>query len=106
MYRGAVASTGVAGGGELSTTVFPFILRGVRLLGGSAHRLRSLDSGKHACGLISSYVHAPPFPPFFHTLSVPLLAASLFSDHAVLPIFTLLHFFPPVGTPCLRFRLP
>jgi acrylyl-CoA reductase (NADPH) len=33
MYRGAVASTGVAGGGELASTVFPFILRGVRLLG-------------------------------------------------------------------------
>jgi len=32
-YNGAVASTGVAGGGELSTTVYPFILRGVRLLG-------------------------------------------------------------------------
>ena len=32
-YRGAVASTGVAGGGELSTTVYPLILRGVRLLG-------------------------------------------------------------------------
>jgi len=33
MYRGAVASTGVAGGGAFSSTVFPFILRGVRLLG-------------------------------------------------------------------------
>lgn len=32
-YRGAVASTGVAGGGDLQTTVYPFILRGVRLLG-------------------------------------------------------------------------
>ena len=32
-YNGAVASTGVAGGGELHSTVFPFILRGVRLLG-------------------------------------------------------------------------
>ena len=32
-YRCAVASTGVAGGGQLSTTVYPFILRGVRLLG-------------------------------------------------------------------------
>ena len=32
-YRGAIASPGVAGGGELSTTVYPFILRGVRLLG-------------------------------------------------------------------------
>ena len=32
-YRCAVASTGVAGGGELEGTVYPFILRGVRLLG-------------------------------------------------------------------------
>mmetsp|Transcript_30048 Transcript_30048/g.82087 ORF Transcript_30048/g.82087 Transcript_30048/m.82087 type:complete len:372 (-) Transcript_30048:216-1331(-) len=32
-YNGAVASTGVAGGGELKTTVYPFILRGIRLLG-------------------------------------------------------------------------
>lgn len=32
-YRGAVASTGVAGGGDLSATVYPLILRGVRLLG-------------------------------------------------------------------------
>jgi acrylyl-CoA reductase (NADPH) len=32
-YNGAVASTGVAGGGELTTTVYPFILRGIRLLG-------------------------------------------------------------------------
>lgn len=30
---GSVASTGVAGGAELQTTVFPFILRGVNLLG-------------------------------------------------------------------------
>jgi len=33
MYGGAIASTGVAGGGQLETTVYPFILRGVRLLG-------------------------------------------------------------------------
>ena len=33
MYRGAIASTGVAGGGAFESTVFPFILRGVRLLG-------------------------------------------------------------------------
>eukprot|EP01059_Diplonema_ambulator_P004097 TRINITY_DN13788_c0_g1_i3.p1 TRINITY_DN13788_c0_g1~~TRINITY_DN13788_c0_g1_i3.p1 ORF type:complete len:359 (+),score=105.10 TRINITY_DN13788_c0_g1_i3:48-1124(+) len=32
-YRCAVASTGVAGGGDLPTSVYPFILRGVRLLG-------------------------------------------------------------------------
>eukprot|EP01060_Flectonema_neradi_P010388 TRINITY_DN17471_c0_g1_i1.p1 TRINITY_DN17471_c0_g1~~TRINITY_DN17471_c0_g1_i1.p1 ORF type:complete len:352 (+),score=63.14 TRINITY_DN17471_c0_g1_i1:49-1104(+) len=32
-YRCAVASTGVAGGGQLNTTVYPFILRGIRLLG-------------------------------------------------------------------------
>lgn len=32
-YRGAVASPGVAGGGQLETSVYPFILRGVRLLG-------------------------------------------------------------------------
>jgi len=32
-YRGAVVSTGVAGGGDLPATVYPFILRGVRLLG-------------------------------------------------------------------------
>lgn len=32
-YRGAIASTGVAGGAGLETTVYPFILRGVRLLG-------------------------------------------------------------------------
>jgi acrylyl-CoA reductase (NADPH) len=33
VYRGAVASAGVAGGGDLPTSVYPFILRGVRLLG-------------------------------------------------------------------------
>jgi acrylyl-CoA reductase (NADPH) len=32
-YGGAVASSGNTGGGELHTTVFPFILRGVALLG-------------------------------------------------------------------------
>ncbi len=32
-YRGAVAACGLAGGAELHTTVFPFILRGVRLIG-------------------------------------------------------------------------
>jgi len=32
-YRGAIASPGVAGGGQLETSVYPFILRGVRLLG-------------------------------------------------------------------------
>lgn len=32
-YRGVVAACGNAGGGELVTTVYPFILRGVRLIG-------------------------------------------------------------------------
>jgi acrylyl-CoA reductase (NADPH) len=32
-YRGVVAACGNAGGAELHTTVFPFILRGVRLIG-------------------------------------------------------------------------
>ncbi len=32
-YRGAVASVGLAGGNQLSTTVLPFLLRGVALLG-------------------------------------------------------------------------
>ncbi len=32
-YNGAVAACGLAGGTDLPTTVFPFILRGVRLLG-------------------------------------------------------------------------
>ncbi len=32
-YRGAVAACGLAGGAELNTTVIPFLLRGVRLLG-------------------------------------------------------------------------
>ena len=32
-YRCAVASTGVAGGSAVATSVYPFILRGVRLLG-------------------------------------------------------------------------
>lgn len=32
-YTGAVAACGLAGGTDLPTTVFPFILRGVRLLG-------------------------------------------------------------------------
>lgn len=32
-YRCGVASTGVAGGGELNTSVYPLILRGIRLLG-------------------------------------------------------------------------
>lgn len=32
-YGGSVAATGLAGGNDLNTTVFPFILRGVSLLG-------------------------------------------------------------------------
>lgn len=32
-YRGAVAAVGLAGGNELETTVIPFLLRGVKLLG-------------------------------------------------------------------------
>ncbi len=32
-YRGAVAACGLAGGAELNTTVIPFLLRGVNLLG-------------------------------------------------------------------------
>ncbi len=32
-YRGVVAACGNAGGGDLVTTVYPFILRGVRLIG-------------------------------------------------------------------------
>jgi NADPH:quinone reductase-like Zn-dependent oxidoreductase len=32
-YKGAVAACGVAGGPKLSASVFPFILRGARLLG-------------------------------------------------------------------------
>jgi acrylyl-CoA reductase (NADPH) len=32
-YGGAIASTGLTGGTELRTTVMPFILRGVALLG-------------------------------------------------------------------------
>ena len=32
-YRGSVASCGLAGGNELATTVIPFLLRGVNLLG-------------------------------------------------------------------------
>lgn len=32
-YRGALACPGVAGGGELHATVYPLILRGIRLLG-------------------------------------------------------------------------
>jgi len=32
-YRGAVASVGLAGGNQLNTTVLPFLLRGVSLLG-------------------------------------------------------------------------
>jgi len=33
LYRGAIASSGLAGGTDLKTTVLPFILRGVKLLG-------------------------------------------------------------------------
>jgi NADPH:quinone reductase-like Zn-dependent oxidoreductase len=33
LYGGCIASTGLTGGTELHTTVMPFILRGVRLLG-------------------------------------------------------------------------
>jgi acrylyl-CoA reductase (NADPH) len=33
MYNGSIASTGLAGGTHLQTTVLPFILRGVKLLG-------------------------------------------------------------------------
>jgi acrylyl-CoA reductase (NADPH) len=32
-YHGVVAACGLAGGPALSTSVFPFILRGVRLIG-------------------------------------------------------------------------
>ena len=33
MYEGCIASSGLTGGAELRTTVMPFILRGVKLLG-------------------------------------------------------------------------
>ena len=33
MYNGCIASSGLTGGTELQTTVLPFILRGVKLLG-------------------------------------------------------------------------
>src|SRR5206468_12437915 len=33
MYNGAIANSGLTGGTELHTTVLPFILRGVKLLG-------------------------------------------------------------------------
>ena len=33
MYGGAIATTGLAASGNLPTTVYPFILRGLRLLG-------------------------------------------------------------------------
>jgi NADPH:quinone reductase-like Zn-dependent oxidoreductase len=33
MYNGCIASSGLAGGTHLQTTVLPFILRGVKLLG-------------------------------------------------------------------------
>jgi NADPH2:quinone reductase len=33
LYRGAIASSGLTGGTDLKTTVLPFILRGVKLLG-------------------------------------------------------------------------
>ena len=32
-YRGTLAACGLAGGAELNTTVIPFLLRGVKLLG-------------------------------------------------------------------------
>ena len=32
-YHGAVAACGLAGGAQLNTTVVPFLLRGVKLLG-------------------------------------------------------------------------
>jgi acrylyl-CoA reductase (NADPH) len=32
-YRGSVAACGLAGGSDLNTTVIPFLLRGVNLLG-------------------------------------------------------------------------
>jgi acrylyl-CoA reductase (NADPH) len=38
---GSVASVGLAGGAELSTTVFPFILRGVNLLGIDSSRVNN-----------------------------------------------------------------
>ena len=33
MYNGTIANSGLTGGTELHTTVLPFILRGVKLLG-------------------------------------------------------------------------
>ena len=33
MYNGCIASSGLTGGTDLQTTVLPFILRGVKLLG-------------------------------------------------------------------------
>ena len=33
MYRGSIAASGLTGGIEVHTTVVPFILRGVKLLG-------------------------------------------------------------------------
>lgn len=56
-YGGAVAACGLAGGSDLDTTVMPFILRGVRLLGVDsvmAPVARRVDAWKRVSKAISS----------------------------------------------------
>ena len=48
--RGAVAACGNAASGDLVTTVFPFILRGVRLLGVDSVAELAKDSSRHVRG--------------------------------------------------------
>jgi NADPH:quinone reductase-like Zn-dependent oxidoreductase len=57
-YGGAVAACGLAGGNDLVTTVVPFILRGVRLLG--------VDSVHCPPGLGPDRVGPPPRAPRRH----------------------------------------
>jgi acrylyl-CoA reductase (NADPH) len=49
-YRGTVAACGLAGGPNLATTVFPFILRGVRLVGIDSVTARWRSAGQPGRG--------------------------------------------------------
>ncbi|MHB1950981.1 MAG: YhdH/YhfP family quinone oxidoreductase [Acidiferrobacteraceae bacterium] len=76
-YRGVVAACGLAGGHDLSTTVYPFILRAVRLLGidsaeaplGHRVRLWRRLAGLWKPDHLSGIAHDIPLASVAHALS-------------------------------------
>ena len=76
-YGGSVAASGVTGGGELATTVYPFILRGVNLLGIDSVR-NSLEQRIEVWNRIATELRPPQLDgPGPETIGLPQLAAAL-----------------------------